>query len=300
MEHSKSLLGVLCGTLPAGINLTAVEELDADTPFGQASASPVKGKLPNGQTIVMLNRHGQGHVKSPSSINYPANIWALKRFGVTHVLSLSACGSLSEKIVPGKTLVIPDQLFDWTKGIRPHTFFPGNNDLVAHISLADPICTNFSARVFQSCNKLFNAEKKLFPLHLGGTYVVIEGPNFSTRAESEFFKSTLKASVVGMTALPEAKLAREIGLCYAILCLPADYDSWHRGRPGVTADEVAAGLKHFTEIPELLVAELSKSLENHWSQCSCRDSLKGFAIHSDLHLISDDTRDKYKLFAGIK
>lgn len=292
----KAKLGVIFGTS----NVTGFENISASgrpthTPFGDAPGIFV-GMSMAGEDIIVTNRHGDGHVFSPSSINYRAIIYAMKRFGVTHLLSFSAVGSLKETIEPGKTIVVPIQLYDDTKGIRKHTFFDGDNDVVAHASLADPICPRFANQISDALSDCKLQSLGFNGFQHGGTYVVIEGPTFSTRAKSRFYKEVLCADLVGMTAWPEAPLAREAGMHYAVVCFPADYDSWRGGHAGVNADEVKAGLAPFTAIPELLLPRLVKSLQNEKKACTdCPTALGGFAVHSDPDKLPIEKRMRYKL-----
>lgn len=205
---------------------TLAEKREVVTPFGKPSSALSFGKL-SGVDVVFLARHGEGHVLNPSEINYRANIWALKSVGVKAVFSVSAVGSLREEIVPGH-MVIPDQLFDRTKD-RPTTFF--EKGIVAHVAFAHPFSEYLRELLRDTCNELG------IPQHFGGTYVCMEGPLFSTKAESHFYRS-LNASVIGMTNLNEAKLAREAELDYATLALATDYDCWHEGHDAVTTAQV--------------------------------------------------------------
>ena len=294
MSGNPAVLGVIGGTALFKLPFPVITELDVNTPFGQPSSSIKQVCLASGQRIYLLNRHGHGHVFSPSSVNYRANIWAMKKLGVTHLLSFSAVGSLQETIVPGKTIVVPTQLFDDTKGIRQHTFFEGDNDVVAHVSLADPICPRFASRVSDILTKTEWKKLGFSGIQHGGTYVVIEGPTFSTRAKSRYYKEILGADLVGQTAWPEAPLAREAGLHYAIIAFPADYDSWRGGCAGVTADEIMTGLAPFSTIPELILPRLVQLLDDEDEICQeCQNSLAGFTIHSDMNVLAWEKRKKY-------
>ncbi len=289
MTAKSPILGIFGGTALVHLPFPVIDEFEIETPFGQPSDTIKQVQLDNGYFAFILNRHGAGHVYSPSSINYRANVWAMKHCGVTHLLSISAVGSLQEHIVPGETLVIPTQLFDFTRGLRPRTFFQGDNDVVAHVSLADPFCPAFHACLI----RLLSTSRNPTALQANGTYVVIEGPNYSTRAESLFFKNSLQAYVVGMTAMPEARLAREAQLCYAVICLPADYDSWRMDEKGVDADEVVAGLEPFKPLIAPIITGLAKVIVS--DQCGCGRALSGFAIHSDLKAVPEYQLEKYQL-----
>ena len=214
--------------------LTGVREVEVDTPFGAPSAPLVIGQLDgiSGVELVFLPRHGRGHRLNPSEVPYRANIFALKRVGVSWVISVSAVGSLKEEIVPGHVVVI-DQFIDRTKD-RPSTFF--NNGIVAHVAFGDPVCSTLREMLLAS------AQEAGATVHDGGTYVCMEGPAFSTRAESNLYRSW-GASVIGMTNLPEAKLAREAELSYATLAMSTDYDCWHEGHDDVTVEAVVAVVK---------------------------------------------------------
>jgi len=292
----KAKLGVIFGT--SKTNLPWPERKTMGnfhrTPFGETPELVTVLNI-DSHDVVTINRHGDGHVFSPSSVNYRAIIWKMKELGVTHLLSFSAVGSLKETIVPGKTIVVPIQIYDDTKSIRKHTFFEGANNLVAHVSLADPICPQFASRISDALTKCDLKALGFNGFQHGGTYVVIEGPTFSTRAKSLFYKEILHADLVGMTAWPEAPLAREAGMHYGMICSPADYDSWRGGCAGVTADEVKVGLAPFAPIPELILPLLARSLQNEPEKChDCPASLDGFAFHSDPNKLSWEIRKRYE------
>lgn len=212
--------------------LEDVEEVSVSTPFGLPSDVVLRGRVKGGDaTVLFLPRHGRGHRFSPSTINYRANICALKMLGATHVLSVSAVGSLREEIEPGD-LVVVDQFIDFTKR-RTSTFF--DDGVVAHVPFADPVCPFMASAVHDA------ARSTAARVHRGGTYVCIEGPQFSTRAESHMFRS-FGAHVIGMTNLPEAKLAREAELPYATLALTTDFDCWHVNEEAVSVEAVIAVL----------------------------------------------------------
>lgn len=287
MADKQPILGVFSGSLALMRELQNQETFKMETPFGAPSGGILTGTIA-GKKIVVLQRHGQNHTFSPSAVNYRANVWAMKSFGVTHLLSLSAVGSLSGNIEPGR-IVIPDQLIDWTKGIRKHTFFEGDNDLVAHVAMAKPICPEFSGAIFSACQSI----KNYYYCRRNATLVVIEGPTFSTRAESVFFREFLKADLVGMTALPEAKLAREIGICYAIICLVTDYDAWRDGDE-VDAQKVAKGLEPFLILPSLIFPNLLQSLPEQ--SCGCPNALCGAVATRRGSVPPQKIEKKYSLF----
>jgi 5'-methylthioadenosine phosphorylase len=286
MDTKPIKLGVLGGTSLMELELTNVKRHQPMTPFGPASADFVEGTLPNGHRIVFLPRHGNHHQIPPSTINYQANIYGLKKLGVTHVLSISAVGSLEEGIKPGGShFVVPHQLFDVTKGLRKRTFF--EQDLAVHVPMGEPFCPEFRATLIQSVNQLQPDR-----VHTTGTLVVIEGPQFSTAAESLFYKySVPEAAVIGMTAVPEAGLAREAGLHYGIVCLPADYDAWRAGKEAVTANEVKAGLAGFGRAPLRLV-NLVTEMMSHQEACDCDKVLQGFAVHTAMEARPDNETNR--------
>lgn len=226
---SEQFLGVIGGSGLYSIEAFELDEkLDVNTPFGKPSGPLMKGKL-SGVPVIFLARHGEGHVINPSEINFRANIWALKKAGVKAIFSVGAVGSLKDEIHPGHMVVI-DQFFDRTKD-RPSTFY--EDGIVAHVSFAHPLSEYLRQILLESCHDL------QVTCHNGGTYVCMEGPQFSTIAESHFYRS-LGASVIGMTNLQEAKLAREAEIAYATLALSTDYDCWHPDHDSVTTEQVVA------------------------------------------------------------
>jgi 5'-methylthioadenosine phosphorylase len=242
-------LGVIGGSGLYDIEgLQGVEEVTVDTPFGSPSDAVVRGRL-GGTTLLFLPRHGRGHRIAPHEIPFRANVCALKKLGATHLISISAVGSMKEAIAPGDFVVV-DQVIDLTKR-RPSTFF--EEGLVGHVGFADPVCELVAASLASA------ADRAGARVHRGGTYVCIEGPQFSTRAESLLYRSW-GVSVVGMTALPEAKLAREAELPYALLALATDYDCWHESEEDVTVDAVLAVMKKNVSVARRAVAELAASL----------------------------------------
>jgi len=212
--------------------LRDVRELQLDTPYGRPSDVIVKGTLDDGTTLLFLPRHGRGHRVPPHQINYRANVCAMKMAGATHLVTVSAVGSMKEEIAPGH-LVVVDQFIDLTRK-RVSTFF--EDDVAGHVPFADPVCGQLAGALGDA------AEKTGAKVHRGGTYVCIEGPQFSTRAESRVYRGW-GVSVIGMTAMPEAKLAREAELPYATLALATDYDCWHEGHDDVTVEAVVATMK---------------------------------------------------------
>lgn len=241
--------------------LEGVEEVAVETPFGPTSDALRVGTLA-GRRAAFLARHGRGHRLLPSELPQRANMWALKSLGVRRVLAISAVGSLREEYAPGH-LAVPDQLVDRTRGQRPSTFF--GEGIVAHVGFAEPFCPALreSARTA--------AEAAGGTVHDGGTYVVIEGPAFGTRAESELYRGW-GASMVGMTALPEAKLAREAELCYAIIAAVTDYDAWHAGHEAVDAATVFEVLRQNVALSQRVVTKLVEALDGIGA-CACGRAL---------------------------
>lgn len=237
--------------------LSDLEQVHVETPFGPPSDALTVGQLA-GRRVVFLARHGRQHALLPGEVNARANIYALKRLGVTRVISVSAVGSLREEISPGD-VVLPAQFIDRTSG-RPGTFF--GDGAVAHVSLADPVCASLS-RTLRSAG-----EKAQARVHAGGTYLCIEGPQFSTRAESRLWRSW-GADVVGMTNLPEARLAREAEICYASLTLPTDYDCWRDPTDEVRVSDVLSVLRANVERARQIVARAVESLDVA-EGCTCR------------------------------
>lgn len=243
-------LGVLGGSgLYEMEGLEGVTELDVDTPYGRPSDVLVRGTLPNGTSLVFLPRHGRGHRIAPHEIDYRANVCALKKAGATHLVSVSAVGSMREAIAPGH-LVVPDQFIDLTKK-RISTFF--DRGIVGHVPFADPTCALLAAAFADA------AERAGAKVHRGGTYVCMEGPQFSTRAESRLYR-TWGVDVIGMTAMPEAKLAREAELPFATLALATDYDCWHETHDAVTVDQIVATMKANVAFAKKALVELSGHL----------------------------------------
>ena len=265
-------------------NMTGLEnpqEFALETPFGKPSAPIVVGTLEN-QTVAFLARHGLGHFISPSEVNYRANIYALKSLGVERIVSVSACGSLREDYAPGD-LVIPDGLFDFTKG-RKQSFFEGG--MVAHVGVADPFCPVFSAQLYQA------VESTGARVHQGGDFITIEGPRFSTKAESHTFRAW-GMSIIGMTTSPEAFLAREAEMCYAVMAHVTDYDVWHVSEQPVTVEMVIAVLNKNTEIAQEAIRNLVKGI-NPVRECDCGHAL-ATALITNPEVIPAATREKLDL-----
>jgi len=255
-------LGIIGGSgLYAMDGLKIVETREVTTPFGSPSSPLTMGEI-DGVSVTFLARHGPAHTISPTGVNYRANIYALKDAGVEQLVAISACGSLREDYAPGD-VVVPDQVFDFTRR-RPPSFFEGG--FVAHVSVADPFCPDLSPAVVQSLQAA-QAE-----VHVGGTSITIEGPRFSTRAESNAFRDW-GMSIIGMTTSPEAFLAREAEMCYSVMAHVTDYDSWHQSEAPVTVDMVIRTLETNMQVVQRAISELVGRLpkERH---CICVDALQ--------------------------
>ncbi|MEM1639200.1 MAG: S-methyl-5'-thioadenosine phosphorylase [Desulfurococcaceae archaeon] len=242
-----------------------IRELKVYTPYGMPSDNIIVGEL-NNKKVAFLARHGRGHKLPPHRVNYRANIWALKTLGAKWIISVSAVGSLREDYAPGD-FVVPDQFIDMTKGIRAHTFFEGG--VVAHVSMADPFCEHLRKIIIEAARSIPDIK-----LHTKGTYICIEGPRFSTRAESRVWKEVFKADIIGMTLVPEVNLACEAQLCYATIAMITDYDVW--AEKPVTAEEVVKTMnENVVKVKKLLprIIELIPS-EPDEKQCSCCKSLE--------------------------
>lgn len=250
--------------------LTDIETIDIETPFGKPSDSLISGRL-DGQPIVFLPRHGVGHPLLPSDINVRANIYALKSLGVEWLISVSAVGSLKQEIEP-RHFVIPDQLYDHTKN-RISTFF--GDGLAAHISLAHPFCEGLSGLLHKTATEVGAT------VHNGGTYICMEGPAFSTQAESHVYRQ-LGFDIIGMTAAPEAKLAREAEICYAVLACSTDYDCWHPDHDNVTTEMILDNLRSNVEISKQIVKNLVSKIPDGERHCGCANALQySIATQSD-------------------
>ncbi|UCF29729.1 MAG: MTAP family purine nucleoside phosphorylase, partial [Chloroflexota bacterium] len=245
--------------------LEDVQEKVITTPFGDPSSPIIVGQLGD-QSVAFLARHGIGHHLSPSEINFRANIYALKTLGVERIVGIGACGSLREDYAPGD-IVIPDQLFDFTKG-RVSSFF--GQGLVAHVSLPEPFCPDLSEWLYQAVKTTGNH------VHMGGTYITIEGPRFSTRAESNTYRSW-GMSLIGMTTSPEAFLAKEAEICYTSLTHVTDYDVWHISEEPVTVEMVIEILNRNTTIAQKAINNLVGNL-NPERSCDCTHALESALI----------------------
>ena len=263
--------------------LEDVREVKLSTPFGEPSDAFILGQL-EGTTVAFLARHGRNHHLLPSELPFRANIHAMKQLGVEYIISASAVGSLQEAAKP-LDIVIPDQFIDRTKN-RASTFF--GDGLVAHIAFGDPVCSNLADVLADAVESLDEVD-----LHRGGTYVCMEGPAFSTRAESNLYRSW-GATVVGMTNLPEAKLAREAEIAYATLALVTDYDCWHPDHDSVTVEMVIANLQRNAVNARKIIKAAVKRLNTNPPESIAHSALK-YAILTPLDKISDSAKEKMEL-----
>ena len=264
--------------------LRNTREYNMDTPFGKTSAPIILGDL-EGQSVAFLARHGIGHHLTPSEVPYRANIYALKSLGVQRIVSISACGSLKEELAPGH-IVIPDQVYDNTHG-RIRSFF--GDGLVAHVSVADPFCTDLSNQLESAVGQAGGV------VHRNGALITIEGPRFSTKAESNTYRSW-GMSIIGMTASPEAFLAREAEICYATMAHVTDYDVWHVSEAPVTVDIVIQTLHKNTALAQNAVRMLASNLK-YERRCECNHALSA-ALITRKEVIPPETRQKLDLLVN--
>ncbi|MGB4703610.1 MAG: S-methyl-5'-thioadenosine phosphorylase [Candidatus Saccharicenans sp.] len=262
-------VGILGGTGLYKIDsLNIIQKVDLETPFGQPSDSYIIGEL-EGVMVAFLSRHGQGHRLMPSEVNYRANIFGFKLLGVEWLISVNSVGSLKEEIKP-RDIVLADQFIDRTH--RPNTFF--GNGVVGHISFADPVCPVLSRHLYLVARDL------QLRVHPGGTYVCIEGPAFSTRAESRVYRF-LQADVIGMTAATEARLAREAEICYVTMNLVTDYDVWKSEEESVSVELVLENLKHNIEHAREIIKRSVSTIDRiKGESCLCREALKNAIVTS--------------------
>jgi 5'-methylthioadenosine phosphorylase len=281
----ESAIGIIGGSgLYEMEGLEDVQEVEVATPFGAPSDALVVGRF-RGRRLVFLPRHGRGHRFLPSEVPYRANIYALKSLGVERVLSLSAVGSLAEDVRPGE-ICLPDQFVDRTWG-RPSTFF--GNGIAGHVGLADPVCAEFQEVVWNV------REAVGVPFHRGGSYLCIQGPQFSTRAESFSYRE-LGARVIGMTNATEARLAREAELCYVTAALVTDYDCWHHSEEDVTIEAVLEVLQKNAGAARRLIRETVEELTAERT-CGCREAAR-HAVMTAPELIPRETRRAVDLLFG--
>lgn len=282
-------LGIIGGS---GIyDIQSVEDASwqtVSTPFGPPSDAIYNGVL-NGVDVAFLPRHGRGHVHSPTNVPYRANIYAMKKLGVTDILSISACGSLKKEYKPGEFVVV-DQFIDRTFA-RDKTFFDGK--CVAHVSLAEPTCKRLSKLVVDAMQEMNISH------HVGGTYLVMEGPQFSTKAESLLYKNVWGCDIIGMTNMPEAKLAREAELCYVSIAMVTDFDCWHPDHEDVEVADIIRTLTENAMNGKQLVTKVAENATNKRENCfhGCDQALEN-AIISDKNLISLEEKKRLGIIAA--
>ncbi len=283
---ANEVIGVIGGSgLYEMEGMTGVSQVTVDTPFGRPSDEYVTGTL-DGVQMVFLPRHGKGHRFTPSEVNYRANIYGMKKLGVTRIISVSAVGSLKEEIVPGH-IVVPDQFIDRTRGSRKDTFF--GNGVVGHVQFADPVCGELSDILYRAAGEVGAT------VHKGGCYVCMEGPAFSTRAESHLYRS-FGASIIGMTNLTEAKLAREAEICYGVIALSTDYDCWHESHDDVSVEAIIEIIKNNVATAKKIIRQAVAQVAAGRG-CACGEALK-YAVISDTSVIPVETRENLELILG--
>jgi len=280
-------LGVIGGSGIYDVeDLTIIDEVAMDTPFGKPS-DPVRiGTSGKGLNIAFISRHGKGHRYLPTEVNSRANIWALKKLGVTKIFSLSAVGSLKEEMAPTHVCT-PDQIIDRTRS-RDNSFF--GEGVVGHVTFADPFCNCFRKAINEA------ARASDATLHEGGIYVCMEGPLFSTRAESNLHRSW-GASIIGMTALPEAKLAREAEICYATLALITDYDCWHEEEEDVSVEMVLETMNKNSILAKKVLKTVAENFDAIEEDCGCSEAAK-YAVMTAPEAMDKHTVEKLSLFYG--
>jgi 5'-methylthioadenosine phosphorylase len=282
---TEPVIGIIGGSGLYNIEgIKNVEAVSIDTPFGMPSDCFMVGTL-EGRKVAFLPRHGRGHTIMPSELNFRANIYGMKKLGVEHIIAVSAVGSMKEEIMP-LDIVIPDQFFDRTRG-RISTFF--GEGIVGHVSFADPVCKVLA-------DTLYNAAQSVgVRAHKGGTYLCMEGPLFSTRAESNVYRQW-GVSVIGMTNLQEAKLAREAEICYSTLAMATDYDCWHVGEEAVTLEMVISNLNKNAETAKRILKVAIPKIERK-RNCECATAVQN-AIVTQKNLIPDTTKKKLDVIFG--
>ena len=258
--------------------LSQIKKVKLATPFGKPSDEYIIGTL-HGKRVAFLPRHGRGHRIMPTDINYRANIYGMKKLGAERIISVSAVGSMKEKIRPGD-IVIPDQFYDHTKQ-RRSTFF--GNGVVAHVGMAEPVCAHLSAALIDA------GVKTGATVHQGGTYLCMEGPQFSTLAESLIYR-TWNVDVIGMTNATEAKLAREAELCYSTIALATDYDCWHHSEEPVTVEAVLEVMKHNIETSKAMIREAVRNLQGRRT-CVCGEALRNTIMTPEKLIPAKTKRD---------
>ena len=281
-----SKIGIIGGSGLYNIEgIKNIKEITVETPFGDPSDKFVIGTLED-KEVVFLPRHGVGHRISPSEINYRANIYAMKKLGVERIISVTACGSLKEEIRP-LDFVVVDQFVDRTNHSRKMTFF--DNGIVAHIVFAYPVCGELSGLIYKTGKHLD------LNMHRGGTYINMEGPAFSTMAESNLYRSW-GMDIIGMTNMPEAKLAREAEICYSSLACVTDYDCWHPQHESVTIDMVIENLSKNVGNAKKILSAVIRNISDE-RNCSCCESLK-YAIITDKKLIPEKVKQNLDIIIG--
>lgn len=284
---AEQVIGIIGGSGLYEIDgLTNIRRVALETPFGTPSDEYLVGEL-EGRTLAFLPRHGRGHRLSPSEVNFRANIHGMLQLGARWILSVSAVGSMREELQPGD-LVIVDQFYDRTKG-RACSFF--GEGVVGHVSVADPVCLDLAKLVYQTAQDLGIRS------HEGGTYICIEGPQFSTRAESRIYRSW-GVDVIGMTNVPEAKLAREAGLCYSTIAMVTDYDCWHENEADVTVENVLETLRSNVASARQLVAGAALRIPVE-RRCACADAPRT-AVLTAPDALDPRTRERLALVLGEK
>lgn len=265
--------------------LSKLKEVEVKTPFGEPSDTFKTGEL-NGVEVVFLPRHGSKHTISPSEINYRANIFGMKKLGVQRLISVSACGSLKKELKP-LDFVLPDQFVDRTNSAREMTFFKGG--IVAHISFADPVCPDLAEMIYDSATDLH------LNIHSGGTYLNMEGPAFSTKAESNLYRSW-GMDIIGMTNMAEARLAREAEICFVTLAAVTDYDCWYEYEETVTVEMVINNLNKNADNAKRLIKEAVSRMTNERT-CACKDALK-YAIVTPKEAVPAALKKKLSVIIG--
>ena len=266
--------------------LADVEEIEVDTPFGRPSDAIITGAL-HGRRVAFLPRHGRGHALTPGEVPYRANIYALKSLGVRYIVAVSACGSLREDYAPGD-IVVPDQLFDFTKGARERSFF--GRGLVAHVSAAQPFCPHLSAALADATLAAGGR------LHRNGAFITVEGPRFSTRGESEVYRQW-GMSIIGMTTSPEAFLAAEAEISYACMAHITDYDVWHHSEAPVTVEMVVRVLQANTRLAQEAISNLVAAYESWAGDFPAHSGMKDALITDPRHAPAD-VRDALRPLIG--
>lgn len=287
MNHTQPIhVGVIGGSgLYKMTGLEDIEEINVHTPFGEPSDAVIVGTL-EGTRVAFVARHGRGHRLTPTEVNYRANIFALKQLGVERVIAVSACGSLREQLRPGE-VVVPDQLFDFTKK-RAYSFF--GDGLVAHVSVDEPFCPNLRAAIGDAVTESGGV------VHRGGRFITIEGPRFSTKGESFTYRAW-GMDIIGMTTSPEAFLAREAEMCYAVMAHVTDYDVWHDTEEPVSVEALLATLAANTELAQEALRRLLPRLADAERPCACGAALST-ALITQRDLIPAETQARLSPLVG--